>query len=218
MNASVELSILKLVIASSIFTKIILSSLLLISIISWAIIFHKLFYISSYRSSISSFLKTLTTQTNLSYIEESCTHFSQSIAKTMPVLILKIIKLRAQGKTIPSPDAVINNAAMHEMNKLQNGMGMLATTANISPLLGLLGTVWGIMYSFISIGQQGSASIATVAPGIAEALVTTIAGLVVAIPAQVGYNHLMGNVNHCLDYLERTAEFAKSLFLKETSS
>jgi biopolymer transport protein TolQ len=104
---------------------------------------------------------------------------------------------------------------MHEMNKLQSGMGILATTAAISPLLGLLGTVWGIMYSFINIGQQGSASIATVAPGIAEALVTTIAGLVVAIPAMVGHNFLMGSVFNCLDYIERTAEFAKSLFNKE---
>ena len=69
------------------------------------------------------------------------------------------------------------------------------------------------MYSFINIGQQGSASIAAVAPGIAEALITTIAGLIVAIPAMAGHNFLTGGINNCLDYLDRISEYA--LFVSE---
>jgi len=133
----------------------------------------------------------------------------------MPVLLIKVIKSIKQGRTVYSPEAIINNAVMHETNKLQKGMGVLATTANISPLIGLLGTVWGIMYSFINISQQGSASIDTVAPGIAEALITTIAGLCVAIPAMVGHNFLSGLTNNCLDYIDRISEYAHSLFTKE---
>ena len=79
-------------------------------------------------------------------------------------------------------------------------------------MIGLLGTVWGIMYSFINIGQQGNASIDTVAPGIAEALITTIAGLLVAIPAMIGHNFLMSWINQCADILDRIAEFGHSIF------
>ena len=141
--------------------------------------------------------------------------FSNGTVKTMPVLLLKIFRLKNEGRTIQSPDAVINNAAMHEMNKLQKGMGVLATTANISPLVGLLGTVWGIMYSFINISREGTASIDTVAPGIAEALITTIVGLLVAIPAMAGHNFLIVWINQCMDNLDRITEYALSLFPQE---
>ena len=94
---------------------------------------------------------------------------------------------------------------------MQKGMGILATAAGVSPLLGLLGTVWGIIYAFINIGQQGSASIDTVAPGVAEALITTLVGLSVAIPALVGHNLLTVRINRCLDGIDRISEFAMSL-------
>ena len=68
-------------------------------------------------------------------------------------------------------------------------LGFLATCSNLSPFFGLLGTVWGIMVAFFQIGQHGSADLTVVAPGIAMALITTVAGLVVAIPASAGYNY-----------------------------
>ncbi len=157
----------------------------------------------------------LTSQNSLTFIEDGCMHFSKGTARTMPVLIIKIIKAINKGRNVHSPETIVNNAAMHEMNKLQRGMGVLAMTANVSPLIGLLGTVWGIMYSFINISQKGSASIDTVAPGIAEALITTLAGLCVAIPAMVGHNFLSGPINNCLDHIDRVSEYALSLFTKE---
>ena len=216
METSVELSVVRLIIDSSIFTKSILISLFIISIISWAIILHKYLYINNYKSNISRFLKSLTSQNSLRYIEESCIQFSKSAVRTMPILLIKIIKSKNQGRSVYSPESIINNAAMHEMNKLQKGMGVLATTASVSPLIGLLGTVWGIIYSFINISQKGNASIDTVAPGIAEALITTLAGLCVAIPALVGHNFLSGTINNCMDYIDRISEYALSLFTKET--
>ena len=71
---------------------------------------------------------------------------------------------------------------------LEKFLGFLATTAGVSPFIGLLGTVWGILNVFLQVSLQGAASIGTVAPGVAEALITTVAGLVVAIPALVAYN------------------------------
>ena len=211
MDSSIELSVVRLVVGSSLFTKLILLSLFFLSIISWAIMLHKYFFLNSYKTGISRFLKTLTGQATLKYIEESCTQFSTGSARTMPILLLRLIKSQSQGRLQVRPDAVLNNAIMYEANKLKKGMGFLATSANISPLIGLLGTVWGVMYSFISIGKQGTASIAVVAPGIAEALITTIAGLCVAIPAMVGHNFLTGGINQCLDYLDRISEYALSI-------
>ena len=82
----------------------------------------------------------------------------------------------------------LTRVAQEEAGKLEAWTIFLATTANVSPFLGLLGTVWGIIDAFVGIGASGSASLAVVAPGIAEALISTVAGLAAAIPAVVGYN------------------------------
>jgi biopolymer transport protein TolQ len=81
-----------------------------------------------------------------------------------------------------------------EMSRLHASLSFLATTANTAPFIGLFGTVWGIMHSFHSIGAAKSASLATVAPGISEALIATAIGLAVAIPATVGYNLFQGRL------------------------
>lgn len=93
------------------------------------------------------------------------------------------IALRAMDRTVAEETAVY-----------ERGVGFLATVGSVSPFIGLMGTVWGVMTAFMDIGTQGSASLVVVAPGIAEALITTIAGIGAAIPAVVGYNHLLGRV------------------------
>jgi biopolymer transport protein TolQ len=90
---------------------------------------------------------------------------------------------------------VLDRRAINEISEMERHLIFLSTTASAAPFLGLLGTVWGIMSSFLSMGVEGAASIEVVGPGIAEALVTTIAGLAAAIPALVGYNLLVRNVH-----------------------
>src|SRR5204863_3214961 len=105
------------------------------------------------------------------------------------------------------PDPALSTTARHDLARhamersagdetaaLERHVGFLATTGSVSPFIGLLGTVWGVMSSFLNIGAQGSASLVVVAPGIAEALIATVAGLAAAIPAVVGYNHLVGKL------------------------
>jgi biopolymer transport protein TolQ len=91
-----------------------------------------------------------------------------------------------------------------QMGKLKTAVSLLATTANIAPFIGLFGTVWGIMHSFHAIAQMKSVSLATVAPGIAEALIATAMGLFVAIPATLGYNvfraKLSGIEGECINF------------------
>ena len=86
---------------------------------------------------------------------------------------------------------VLRQGVNEEMKRLSSSLSFLATCANAAPFIGLFGTVWGIMHAFHSIGLSQSAALATVAPGISEALVTTAIGLVVAIPATIAYNYLL---------------------------
>ncbi|MFC1528404.1 MotA/TolQ/ExbB proton channel family protein [Candidatus Latescibacterota bacterium] len=211
MNSTVELSVFRLIIDSTLFAKTIFSILLIISVFSWAIMINKYIFVSRYKSELSRFLKTLANQANRGFVEDCCAHFSTGYAKRLPILLLRLIKSKNQGKLTISPEPIINNAIMFEANKLKQGMGILASAANISPLIGLLGTVWGVMYSFMSIGEQGTASIAAVAPGIAEALTTTIAGLCAAIPAMTGHNLFSGWINECLDSHDRISEYALTI-------
>ena len=215
LNNVFELTVYRLILSSTFFTKVVLLFLLFLSIISWAIMLNKYLFIIRYRSIVTKFFNLMTNQRSIDYIEETCNQFTNSIIRTVPVILIKLIRTQAQGRKVISPESIINNTVMHEANKLQRWMTLLATSASASPLIGLLGTVWGIMYSFININLQGNASIATVAPGISEALTTTIAGLLVAIPAMAGHNLLSIMINNCLDQLERIAQFSGELFTKE---
>jgi biopolymer transport protein TolQ len=99
-------------------------------------------------------------------------------------------------KSLDSVDRALLRATTVEMTKLERRVPFLASTASITPFIGLFGTVWGIMTSFQNIGVQGSSSLSVVAPGIAEALITTAAGLFAAIPAVYFYNHFTNQVKH----------------------
>ena len=107
-----------------------------------------------------------------------------------------------------SEEVVVDNVrrALHqgvslELAHLNSSLAVLATTANTAPFIGLFGTVWGIMNSFHAIGMMRSASLATVAPGISEALVATAIGLAVAIPAPIAYNLFLGRLNRIETFL-----------------
>jgi biopolymer transport protein TolQ len=99
-----------------------------------------------------------------------------------------------------NPDALarvrsaMNRSAGAEITNMEAHLSFLATTGSVSPFVGLLGTVWGVMSSFLSMGVRGSATLAVVAPGIAEALIATVAGLAAAIPAVIAYNYFLGQV------------------------
>ena len=96
----------------------------------------------------------------------------------------------------------LHKAQVSETTKLETGIPFLATTGSAAPFIGLFGTVWGIMNSFTEIGAQKSASIATVAPGIAEALIATAIGLVAAIPAVMAYNYFQRRIRVLVSAME----------------
>ncbi|MEO5804261.1 MAG: MotA/TolQ/ExbB proton channel family protein [Verrucomicrobiota bacterium] len=89
---------------------------------------------------------------------------------------------------------ILENTVAREALKLESGLILLAIAVSGAPFMGLLGTVWGVMITFADVGQRGSADLVTMAPGVSTALVTTVAGLLVAIPSMFGYNWLVHNL------------------------
>jgi len=107
---------------------------------------------------------------------------------------------------------VLEKEEAEERDELARGLGWLAVIGSVSPLMGLMGTVIGVMNAFLGITTSGSSSIMAVAPGVAEALVTTVAGLAVAIPAVIAYNHFVGKLNLVTGELEGfSSEFIGTL-------
>lgn len=108
-------------------------------------------------------------------------------------------------------EKLVDASTAEQVNDLEEGLNFLSVTATIAPFLGLLGTVWGIMVSFRRMTQAGSTTISTVAPGIAVALVTTVVGLIVAIPAVIAFYHFRRRINAQLVVMEK---FGKELIAR----
>jgi biopolymer transport protein TolQ len=121
----------------------------------------------------------------------------------------------SQGLSLTQLEAlrlVLEKEEAEERDELAHGLGWLAVIGSVSPLMGLMGTVIGIMNAFLGITSSGSSNIMAVAPGVAEALLTTVAGLAVAIPAVIAYNHFVGKLNLVSGELEGfSSEFIGTL-------
>jgi len=122
-----------------------------------------------------------------------------------------LIREKVRPEAILSTEKLLDSYVAEEVVTLEEGLNFLSVTSTISPFLGLLGTVWGIMVMFRRMTQTGSSTISTVAPGISVALTTTIAGLVVAIPAAIFYYYFRGRVNKQLVLMEK---FSRELITK----
>lgn len=123
------------------------------------------------------------------------------------------IKL-SRNRNLEGIESYIEKAYLKEQGQLEKNLSFLATVASISPFLGLLGTVWGLLVAFHNMAITGSSSIKVVASGVAEALVTTIIGLVVAIPAAIGYNYLREKIGGINERMEFFFPYIKEFILK----
>jgi len=185
--------------SSSPFAKIILAILLLFSIISWAIILFKFLELRATQKANDNFIKEFRRRKNLDKSFPALSRMSRSPYAVMLgaayIEMESIVRgTGSEQKGIIDEDGLnhiaeaIDRTGIMQAMKLERYVVFLATTANASPFIGLLGTVWGIMDAFAEIGVRGTATLAVVAPGIAEALIATVAGLAAAIPAVIAYN------------------------------
>lgn len=225
-----DLGVVALIAHSTFFTKIILFSLLVISLVSWAIAIHKYFQFKGFNRAFAAYMNLLHPNVDLTSfyahgIDKRHDHFSRVAEEgyiTLSSMIKKAMKLVQQmqhtgsldggelGTVLASDQGFreelklrLETGASSELVELSKGLPFIATAVSVSPFIGLLGTVWGVLQSFLGIGATGSADLAVVAPGIAEALITTVAGLGVAIPALLCNNFLSSHLCDIEDSLER---------------
>ena len=210
-NAIAADGVVDLVLRSGPAAKIVLLILLIFSVVSWGIILHKLWYLRRVQKQTATFRDIFRRSSKFSEVQAVCRTFEQSplvgIFQAGYAELNTQLKQAAQEMTSPGSHARASNveepaavdrallrAAAVEVTKLERRLPLLATTASITPFIGLFGTVWGIMTSFQRIASVGSTSLGVVAPGIAEALIATAAGLFAAIPAVYFYNHFVADV------------------------
>ena len=200
-----------LIARSSGVSKVVLLILVLFSVVSWAIILYKLWSFRRSERQTASFLDVFRRSSKFSEVHSVCRSLSASplvgIFQSGYTELTVQLRQAASGnpappsapgaggvqprpmiKSLPAVDRALLRAAAVEVNRLERRVPFLATTASITPFIGLFGTVWGIMSAFQGIAQVGSTNLAVVAPGIAEALIATAAGLFAAIPAVYFYN------------------------------
>ncbi len=138
------------------------------------------------------------------------------ICETNPGPVGSVVKaaLLRYGHPREEIEKNIESAAVFEGARLERGLMVLSTSANLSPMLGFLGTVTGMIKSFATLAQAGLSNPGAVAAGISEALITTAAGLAIAIPAQLGYNYFMSQVNAFLRDIETASNMLLETFVE----
>ncbi|MBP1643579.1 MAG: Biopolymer transport protein [Acidobacteria bacterium] len=167
--------------------------ILIFSIIGFAFIFERFFALRKSKINVNEFLakirKALMVNRSVRDAIKICEQYQGPVASVMKAGLLKY------GQPKEDVEKSIENAAMYEMTRLERGLPVIATTANIEPLLGFLGTVTGMINSFDALAKQGLSNPGAVAAGISEALITTAAGLIIAIPMQLAYNFYTSRIN-----------------------
>jgi biopolymer transport protein TolQ len=183
--------------------KLVLLVLIGFSVVSWAIIFMKIKMFRGIDGIQAEFARAFAEGKALPALYEQAEKGKKApMTEVFRAGYIELTRIhRERGETPPGGRFPVENVmrAMHKTTHEQVGvmeelLPFLATTGSATPFIGLFGTVWGIMNAFSGIATQGSASLATVAPGIAEALVATAAGLVAAIPAVIAYNYFLNRI------------------------
>ncbi len=209
-----EHSLWAIIMGAGLVVKGVMTLLLLFSVICWGIILTKAITLSKTRKDTQLFFDAFRESRKFSLLYAEAKQFTYSplahVFKAGYAELNRISRLQqsaqknqADGSQEPEYERTgmdnvtrsLQQAVTAERTRLERGVNFLATTGSSAPFIGLFGTVWGIMESFRQIGAKGSASLTVVAPGIAEALIATAAGLAAAIPAVIFYNYFLGRIN-----------------------
>jgi len=190
--------------------KFVLIVLLFFSVFSWAIIYNKFRLLSRVERESDEFQRNFQSSRDLDALYHSTRRLRLS-----PLASLFRAIHASEETDIDNIKRTLKRVEATEAAKLERYLTFLATTGSTTPFIGLFGTVWGIMNSFIGIGRIGSASLAVVAPGIAEALIATAAGLVAAIPAVVAYNYYISRTRRDIIVMEDFSQELVDYFMRK---
>jgi biopolymer transport protein TolQ len=203
MTVTQDLNFWTLVVHASFVVKGVLALLLAVSFMSWMFIFQKWFAIRRARAQTEQFEREFWSGNDLNALYQGAVNSRHSIGSLERIFesgFREFTKIR--GQRVADASVMVNGARramratfQREMDHLERRLAFLASTGSVSPYVGLFGTVWGIMHSFRGLANATQATLATVAPGISEALVATAMGLFAAIPAVLAYNRLASRVD-----------------------
>jgi len=192
-----DLDIFQLVAHASLVVQAVLVLLVLISVMSWAAIFRKLINLHRIKQQNDAFTKEFWAGSSLEELYNTAQQRSQNSGPMERIFASGMREVRKEmrerrvaevGTVMDSARRAMRASLQREMDAVETNLSFLASVGSVSPYLGLFGTVWGIMHAFTGLAALQQVTLATVAPGIAEALVATAIGLFAAIPAVVAYN------------------------------
>jgi biopolymer transport protein TolQ len=186
-----------LLLQSDFMTMLVLGSLFVLSIFCWAIVLYKYILLRIKVQQCTTVLQSLRSVQSLNQLYSVVALHAKTVPGYLIAQFLVITKKVKEQNTQDGFDVIEQHGAQvleDLMHKEQSYVSVLSMAAAVSPLLGLFGTVWGLIHSFLRIAQKQSADIVTVAPGISEALITTLAGLMVAIPALMLFYYIQNQI------------------------
>lgn len=202
MQASSDLSLLSLIGHASFPVQIIMLLLFAASVLSWTFIFSKRAALRRAAEQTRRFEDDFWAGGDLTVLQQAIASRRNehgALARIFDAGMTEFVKARrssSRGDTLlDAPRRAMNAALQREMDGLESHLSFLASTGSVSPYVGLLGTVWGIMYAFMGLSTMQQATLAAVAPGIAEALIATAIGLFAAIPAVLAYNRYTSQID-----------------------
>lgn len=204
-------TVIQLILQAGYVAKAVMLLLLFFSVFSWAIIFYKHRYFSRASRESESFLKAFRSGRDVKGLFSAAKGFKLSPLSN----VFRAVYSDENRTNKDEIKRLLRRYEALEAAKLESYLNFLATTGSTTPFIGLFGTVWGIMNAFRGIGAAGSASLAVVAPGIAEALITTAVGLVAAIPAVVAYNYYLSRARGLIIEMEDFSEELFDFYTKE---
>jgi biopolymer transport protein TolQ len=209
-----DLSILQLVLGASLLVQLVMLLLLVVSIASWAAIFRKLFSLRRVNSLNETFERDFWSGTSLNDLFAAAAQ-NAKLAGPMERIFasgmreyqkLRERRISDAGTLLDGARRAMRASFQRELDVVEIHLSFLASVGSVSPYVGLFGTVWGIMHAFTGLGALQQVTLATVAPGIAEALVATALGLFAAIPAVVAYNRFARDIDRVAIKLETFIE------------
>ena len=203
-------SAIQLVLQAGYVVKGVLLILLFFSIVSWAIIFYKQRFFARANKESAEFLQAYRSSRQPIEIFQS----TRALMISPIANLFRSVYTDEAHKDRNETKGVLRRYSALESAKLEKYLNFLATTGSTTPFIGLFGTVWGIMNSFRSIGAAGAASLTVVAPGIAESLIATAAGLAAAIPAVIAYNYYLSMARRMIIQMEDFSEELLVFFAK----
>ena len=197
-----DFSIITLVTHASLVVQLVMAGLLIASLASWTVIFGKLFGLRRTRNANENFEREFWAGKNLNdlYHDAAKKPESAPMERIFASGMREFLKLREKrvvdaGALLDGARRAMRASFQRELDAIESGLSFLASVGSVSPYVGLFGTVWGIMHAFIGLSNLQQVTLATVAPGIAEALVATAIGLFAAIPAVIAYNRFARDID-----------------------